>query len=530
MVLDPPPSAPSSTPAPELPHAELEEATIVELRRRLERGEVTSAELVAAYRARIDAADRGALDLRSIIAANPSADEAAAALDAERADGRVRGPLHGIPIVLKDNIDTDPDLDGGLTTTAGSLALADPLPGGDAGVTARLRAAGAIVLAKANLSEWANFRSTSSTSGWSAVGGSGRNPYVLDRTPCGSSSGSGTAVAANLAPVALGTETNGSIVCPSSVNGLVGIKPTVGLTSRAGVVPISHSQDTVGPMARTVADAAAVLAAIAGVDDRDPATAAAGDHVALDDRAFLDQDGLVGARLGVARQFEPNPVTRALFDGVLDRLDDLGVELIDDVEFPGWDELVERRPDRDVLLCELRTGLASYLATRRTGGPADLDDLIRFNLDHAEDELRWFGQELFELAAERDGVDDPGYEAARVAARRLGREDGLDAVLDGAANAGGRLDAVIAPTLGPAWAVDLVNGDAGGSGSSAGIAAIAGYPLVTVPMGAVAGLPVGLTFMGRAWSEPTLIRLASSFEAAFDARRPPRFLPTIDRG
>ncbi|MEM9562067.1 MAG: amidase [Actinomycetota bacterium] len=518
----------AAAPVPELPNAELEETTIVDLRRRLDAGELTSVELVAAYQARIDAAERGPLDLGSIIAVNPAAGEAAAALDAERAAGRVRGPLHGIPVLVKDNIDTDPDLDGGLTTTAGSLALADSLPGGDAGVTARLRAAGAIVLAKANLSEWANFRSTSSVSGWSAMGGSGRNPYVLDRTPCGSSSGSGTAVAANLAPVALGTETNGSIVCPSSVNGLVGIKPTVGLTSRAGVVPISHSQDTVGPMARTVADAAAVLSAIVGVDERDPATADAIERAALDYTAFVDTGGLAGARLGVARQFESNRVTRPLFDDVLHRLVEIGVELVD-VEFPGWDELGETRPDRDVLLCELRTDLAAYLATRRGGGPGTLDELIRFNLDHAADELRWFGQELFELAAERNGVDDPGYETARVAARRLGRQDGLDAVLDASDHDGGPLDAVIAPTLGPAWAVDVVNGDVGGSGSSAGIAAIAGYPLVTVPMGLVAGLPVGLTFMGRAWSEPTLIRLAAGFEATFAARRPPRFLPTIDR-
>lgn len=527
-MADPTP-ADGSTPAP--PHTELEERTIAELSADLAAGTVTSVELVAAYLARIEAVDRGPIRLGSILAANPEAATAADALDRERAAGRVRGPLHGVPIVVKDNIDTDPAIDGGLTTTAGSLALADSHPTADATVVARLREAGAIVLAKTNLSEWANFRSTTSTSGWSAVGGLCRNPYVLDRTACGSSSGSGAAVAANLAPAALGTETNGSIVCPAAINGLVGIKPTVGLTSRAGVVPISHRQDTVGPMARTVADAAALLGALTGVDDRDPATGPSGGRAHRDYRPFLDPDGLRGARIGVARQLvSPHPRVRDLFDRVVARLPDLGVELVDPVTFPHHDELVETRPDRPLLLADITADLAAYLATR-SGGPRTLAEVVRFNRDHAARELRWFGQELFEMATEGDPIDADAYAAGLAEAMRLTRDEGLDRLLDpggvGAAGSGDRpVDALIAPTTRPAWTIDPVNGDPGG-GSAALYAAVAGHPLVTVPMGEIDGLPIGLTFMGGAWSEPTLIRLASGFEATFAARRPPRFLPTL---
>ncbi|MEL6985773.1 MAG: amidase family protein, partial [Actinomycetota bacterium] len=341
-------------------------------------------------------------------------------------------------------------------------------------------------------------------------------------------------VAANLAVAALGTETNGSIVCPSSVNGLVGIKPTVGLTSRAGVVPISHSQDTVGPMARTVADAAAVLSAIVGVDERDPATGVGAGHGHDDYTEFLDPNGLQGARLGVARQLlgRRGP-TITLFEATLARLADLGAELVDPVEFPSHDELVRDRPDRSVLLSEIRTDLAAYLATRR-GGPRTLAELIDFNHEHAERELAWFGQELFEMAEERGGTDHPDYPEELARAKRLAGPEGLEAVLAGGRTEPGLdhapLDAIVAPTGGPAWPIDAVNGDPGSGWGSSLYAAVAGTPLITVPMGHIAGLPVGLTFMGRAWSEPTLIRLASGFEAATAARRPPQFLSTLGLG
>jgi amidase len=513
---------------PHLPHPELEELTVADLAAAMADGRLTSVDLVTGYLDRIDVAERH-LDLRSVIATDPEALDVAAALDRERADGRVRGPLHGIPVLLKDNIDTDPDRSGGLATTAGSLALAGCRPTADATVAARLREAGAVILGKANLSEWANFRSTRSSSGWSAVGGACRNPYVLDRTPCGSSSGSGAAVSANLAAVAVGTETDGSIVCPSSVNGIVGIKPTVGLTSRAGVVPISRTQDTVGPMARTVADAAAVLGVMAGPDARDPATTVGGARRRPDYRAHVDRDGLRGARIGVARQlFTASPSARAVIEAVLAELPGLGVDLVDPVELPSFEEYTTASPERDVLLLEFKTTIAAYLATRVGDGPRTLGDLIRFNADHADRELRWFGQELFEAADERGGVDEAGYGDRLAAARRISRTEGLDAVLERGGPDGGPLDAVIAPTLGPAWTTDPVNGDHS-LGGSASYAAMAGYPLITVPMGAPFGLPVGLSFMGRPWSEPTLIRLASGFEATLGARRRPGFLPTLAR-
>lgn len=504
------------------PRSDIEELTIAQMAADMTEGRRTAADLVAAYLERIDAIDRGTIDLRSIIVINPDAAQLAEALDNERRQGRVRGPLHGVPILLKDNIDTD----DAMATTAGSLALADSHPGSDATVAARLRAAGAVVLAKANLSEWANFRSAHGVSGWSAVGGGCRNPYVLDRTPAGSSSGSGAAVSANLAAAALGTETDGSIVAPASANGVVGIKPTVGLTSRAGVVPISYSQDTVGPLARTVADAAAVLSAIAGPDQRDPATAEAAEPGSThpDYTRFLDPDGLTGARLGAVRQTFPNsPVATALFDRVVGRMREQGAEVVDPVELPSWDEVADRSVERGVLKREFKSGIAAYLATRDRG-PRTLADLIRFNRDNPESELRWFGQEVFELAEATDGVDDAGYPEMMAVARRLSRQEGLDAALDGH-----RLDALVAPTMSPAWAVDMVNGDPS-LGGSASYAAMAGYPLISMPMGMVDGLPVGLTLMGRRWSEPTLIRLASGFEARLGARQPPRFLSTVERG
>lgn len=501
-----------------------EERTIAEMVAAMEAGTTTSLELIREHLERIRTIDRGPIDLRSIIVVNPDAEAIARDLDRERAGGKGRGSLHGVPILLKDNIDTDPALDGGaMGCTAGSLALTDSRPRSDATVAARLREAGAVILGKTNLSEWANFRGFQSSSGWSAVGGACRNPHVLDRNPCGSSSGSGAAVAANLAAAALGTETDGSIVCPANANGIVGIKPTVGLTSRAGVIPISRTQDTVGPMARTVADAAAVLGALVGVDPRDPATADSDGNLYPDYTAFLDPDGLSGARIGVARQlFFDSPATMAVMEQVIAALPGLGVELVDPVEFPSFEEFSTASPEFDVLLHEFKSDIARYLATR-DGGPRTLADLIRFNTDHADRELRWFGQEIFERAEATGGVDDPAYPAKLAASLRISRDEGLDAVLDG-----NGLDAIIAPTGGPAWPTDLVNGDHR-LGGTASYAAMAGYPLVTVPMGAPLGLPVGITFMGRRWAEPTLIKLASGFEATRGARRSPEFLPTLGR-
>ena len=495
--------------------------TLVELAAALDSGALTSRSLVAKYLARIEAIDRG-LDLRSIISVNPDVDAIAAELDRERQSGELRGPLHGIPILVKDNVDTV----GPMGTTAGSLALVDSGPSADATVATKLTAAGAIILGKTNLSEWANFRSPESSSGWSAVGGACRNPYALDRNPSGSSSGSGAAVAANLAAAAIGTETDGSIVCPATANGIVGIKPTVGLTSRAGVVPISHTQDTVGPMARTVADAALVLGAIAGADERDEATAAAAEHAHTDYTQFLDADGLQGARIGVARQLcdLAGSATMEIVDAVVDHITTLGAEVIDPVAFPSFEELkaASSDPELHLLRCEFKTDLAAYLATR-IGGPKTLADVIRFNEDNAADELRWFGQEQLLAAEATGGVDDPAYEAARAASKRLSQDEGLDAALKRH-----QLDAIIAQTGGPAEPTDLINGERF-RGGSASYAAMAGYPLITVPMGSVAGLPVGLTFMGTRWSEPMLIKLASGFEHHLGRRFPPRFLTTVDR-
>ena len=493
--------------------------TIAEMAAAMEAGTLTSQRLVDKYLVRIRRMD-GPLDLRSVIEVNPRARSLAKQLDLERRNGRVRGPLHGIPILLKDNIDTVRDM----STTAGSFALADSTPGSDATMTTKLIEAGAIIIGKANLSEWANFRSTQSSSGWSGVGGACRNPYVLDRNPCGSSSGSGAAVSANLVAAALGTETDGSIVCPASANGIVGIKPTVGLTSRAGVVPISRTQDTIGPMARTVADAAVVLGALTGVDERDPATADSEGNSHTDYTQFLDPDGLSGARIGVARQLfiGASPETDAIMNDVVSKLADHGAVVVDPVEFPSFEEFSTASPEFDVLLLEFKTDMALYLETR-VGGPKTLADLIEFNNNDAERELKWFGQEIFEIAEARGGIDDPDYAPALAASLRISRDEGLDAVLDD-----NNLDAIIAPTGTPAWPTDLLNGDHFLGGSSS-YAAMAGYPLVTVPMGSSFGLPVGISFMGRRWAEPTLIKVASGFEAKLGARQKPEFIETLSR-
>ncbi len=496
---------------------ELEEASIPALQAGLVQGRWTSRQLVELYLDRIKDIDRRGPTLRSIIEINPDASAIADQLDAARREGRTRGVLHGVPIVIKDNIDTADRM----KTTAGSLALADSVAPRDAFVVERLRQAGAVILGKTNLSEWANFRSTRSTSGWSARGGQCRNPYVLDRNPCGSSSGSGVAAAANLAAAAVGTETDGSIVCPSNNCGLVGIKPTVGLISRAGIIPIAVSQDTAGPMARTVTDAALLLGAMTGVDPRDAATAASQGHALTDYAGSLDERGLAGARLGIARAFFDLGTGAAdAMIAALEVLRDQGAVLIDPVELPPESAL--RDPELTVLLHEFKAGLNAYLATL---GPAvatrTLEALIAFNEREAEREMPYFGQELFVRAQATTGLDAKEYLEALATCRRIARVEGIDATMTKH-----RLDAIVAPTGGPAWTIDLVNGDHFTGGSST-FAAVAGYPAVTVPAGWVRGLPVGLTFCGRAWSEPTLIRLAFAFEQATSHRKPPRFVRTL---
>ena len=494
------------------------EASIADLQAAMASGRLSSLGLVHRYLLRIQGLDRHGTRVRSVLELNPDAKAIAHALDQERQASGPRGPLHGIPILLKDNIDTADSM----MTTAGSLALVGAAPLQDSTVAARLRAAGAVILGKANLSEWANFRSFASSSGWSGRGGQCKNPYVLDRNPCGSSSGSAAAVAASFATVALGTETDGSIVCPSSANGVVGIKPTVGLTSRAGVVPISATQDTVGPQGRTVADAAAVLGALTGVDPRDPATQASAGNSFSDYTAFLDPNGLQGARIGVARTgFTGNSEeTDAIFESAVAAMAAAGATIVDPADIPTINQLNADPAELTVLLFEFKRDLNAYLATRPGIPVASLADCIQFNLDNASRELKFFRQELFDLA-ESDPFTEQQYQDALVRGKMLAAEQGIDAVLDQF-----NLDALVAPTNSPAWPTDLINGDHFVLGSSSA-AAVAGYPLITVPAGFSFGLPVGITFMGRAWSEPTLIKVASGFEAATQVRRRPKFLPTL---
>jgi amidase len=500
------------------PPFEVTEASIADLQQKMTAGRLTARELTRAYLDRIEALDRRGPELRSVLEVNPDALALADALDAERRAKGPRGPLHGIPVLIKDNVDTG-DRN---TTTAGSLALEGSIALQDAFIVGRLRAAGAVPLGKTNLSEWANIRSTHSSSGWSARGGQCRNPYVLDRNPCGSSSGSGAAVSASLCAVAVGTETDGSIVCPSSGNGIVGLKPTLGLVSRAGIIPIAHSQDTAGPMARTVRDAAVLLGALAGSDPRDPASAPADGKRATDYTKFLDPEGLKGARIGVARKI-------AGFDARVDRLMDdaiaemkrRGAVIVDPADIPHTGEYDDS--ELEVLLYELKADLAAYLATRGPQVPVrTLADVIAFNEAHRATEMPYFGQELFLRAQEKGPLTTPAYLEALAKNQRLARTEGIDAVMDEH-----RLDAIIAPTGGPAWMTDLVAGDHYTGGSSTA-PAVAGYPNLSVPLGFVFGLPVGLQFVGRAWSEPALLRIGYAFEQATRHRRPPRFLPTAD--
>jgi amidase len=493
----------------------LQEATIAQLQAAMASGRLSAQTLVDRYLDRIKRLDRGGPHVNSVLEVNPDAQDIAEQLDKERKEKGPRGPLHGIPILLKDNVDTHDRMQ----TAAGSLALVGTPAVRDATVAARLRQAGAIILGKTTLSEWANFRSTHSSSGWSGRGQQCRNPYVLDRNPCGSSSGSGAAPSANFCAASIGTETDGSIVCPATANGVVGIKPTLGLTSRAGVVPISHNQDTVGPHARTVADAAAVLSAIAGGSDpRDPMASGP----VLDYTQFLKKDGLKGARIGVARTngFGTSPKADAIIEDAIKAIKDAGATVIDPANIPTQSKL-GGQTERTVLLFDFKQDLKAYLANRVGVPIKTLADAIAFNAAHASTELKWFGQELFLLAEATTNLSDPVYTAALALSHQLSREQGIDAVMSQF-----NLDALVAPTGSPAWTTDLVQGDHFTTASSTP-AAQAGYPIVTVPAGFSFGLPVNISFIGRAFSEPTLIRLAFAFEQATKARRVPKFQATI---
>ena len=496
----------------------VEERSVAQLQADMTAGRVTSEALVRAYLARIQALDRNGPRLHSVISVNPTALAQAHALDAERRAKGPRGPLHGVPMVLKDNIETtDP-----MPTTAGSLALKDNVTGRDSGLAARLRAAGAVILGKANLSEWANFRSTRSISGWSAVGGLVKNPYALDRSACGSSAGSAVAAAASLAAATVGTETDGSITCPASSNGVVGLKPTLGLVSRGRIVPISHLQDTAGPMGRTVADVAALLTVLAGPDPADPATAGAGAH-AQDFTAALDPGALKGARLGVLRFATRGAATDQVFEAALARLKAAGAELV---------EITDYRPpaaldaaEGPALQAEFHADLDAYLATTPAAVRArSLDALIVFNRASPR-EMALFGQQMFEAAAASPGLDDPQYRAARAEIVRLAGREGIDKLL-----ADYKVEALISPSRAPASRIDLVNGDRGVGVGAGGLAAVAGYPHLTVPMGAVEGLPVGLSLMGPAWSDARLLALGYAFEQAWPARKPPTYAPSVEAG
>ncbi|MES2635073.1 MAG: amidase [Pseudomonadota bacterium] len=486
------------------------EASIEPLQRDMELGRATSVSLTRASLARIARLDKAGPRTNAVLSTNPDALAIARALDAERKAGKIRGPLHGIPVLIKDNIDTGDRM----MTTAGSLALVGPPAPRDAHIVKRLRDAGAVIIGKTNLSEWANIRSSKSSSGWSALGGQTHNAYDMRRNPCGSSSGTGTAIAASYAVVGIGTETDGSIVCPSNMASLVGLKPTVGLVSRAGIIPISESQDTAGPMTRSVVDAAIVLTAIAGVDANDAATKGAAPHIAKDYRSALE-GGLGGMRIGVARKKVTGYSVHAdaLFEKAIADLKRLGAEIVDPADFGSLGEYDDA--ELEVLLYELKDGLNRYLATRSGMHVRTLADVIAFNQKNAAKEMPHFGQDLFEKAQAKGPLTDKAYIEAAAKARKLARE-GIDSVLTQH-----KLDAIIAPTTSPPWLTDHINGDSY-SGSSSSPAAVAGYPTITVPMGFHQGLPMGLSFVGTAWSEGKLLRAAYAYEQGTRHRKAPK--------
>lgn len=506
------------TPAPaEVKPFELDEITITELQDGINSGKFTARSLVEKYKSRIEEIDKRGPAVNAVIELNPDAEAIADELDQERKGKGPRGALHGIPVLIKDNIDTADRM----MTTAGSLALVGSKPPKDSFVAQKLRAAGAVILGKTNLSEWANIRSSHSTSGWSGRGGLTKNPYALDRNACGSSSGTGAGISANLAAAGIGTETDGSIVCPSSSNGLAGIKPTVGLVSRAGIIPISHSQDGAGPMCRTVRDAAILLGALTGVDPEDSATAASAGKSQTDYAQYCDPNGLRGARIGVARKYLGfNDAVDALMEESLDVMKRQGATLIEPADI----ETFGKFDDSELLvfMYELKADLNAYLSRVGPTAPVrTLKDIIAFNNRNRQKEMPYFGQDLFLKAEEKGPLTEKAYLDAVAKNHQLARTEGIDAIMDKH-----QLDALVAPTGGPAWLTDLVNGDHSAGGSS-NAAAVAGYPNINVTAGSIFGLPVGISFFGRAWSEPTLIKLAYAFEQATKARQTPKFLATI---
>ncbi|MFZ1010254.1 MAG: amidase [Candidatus Sulfotelmatobacter sp.] len=515
-------AAPSSSGLPAAPAAEvkpfeLNEITIADLQDGMKSGKYTARSLVEMYSTRIDEIDKHGPAINSVLELNPDAVSIAKSLDEERKAKGPRGPLHGVPILIKDNIDTADRM----MTTAGSLALVGSKPKKDSFVAQQLRGAGAVILGKTNLSEWANIRSSHSTSGWSGRGGLTKNPYALDRNPCGSSSGTGAGISANLAAIGIGTETDGSIVCPSSSNGLAGIKPTVGLVSRSGIIPISHSQDSAGPMCRTIRDAAILLSALTGVDPLDSATAGSQGKSSTDYTRFCDPNGLKGARIGVARKyFGFSEAVDALMEQALDVMKKQGATLVDPADIDTLGKFDET--ELLVFMYELKADLNAYLSNLGPSAPVHtLKDIIEFNDRNRDKEMPYFGQDLFLKSEAKGPLTEKAYIDAIEKNHRLARTEGIDATMDKY-----HLDAIVAPTGGPAWLTDLVNGDhvAGGSSNAA---AVAGYPNINVTAGLISGLPVGISFFGRAWSEPTLIRLAYAFEQTTKARLSPRFLPTI---
>jgi amidase len=509
-------AAPAALPSPK--PFELDEITVAKLQDEMQSGRLTARSITEKYLTRIEKVDKHGPAVNSVIELNPDALAIAAELDRERKAKGPRGPLHGIPVLIKDNQATRDRM----MTTAGSLALVGARPPQDAFLVKRLREAGAVILGKTNLSEWANIRSAHSTSGWSGRGGLTRNPYALDRNPCGSSSGSAAAVSANFCTLAVGTETDGSIICPSGVNGIVGIKPTVGLVSRAGIIPIAHSQDTAGPMARSVTDAAILLGALAGVDANDPATEASHGKALTDYTKFLDPAGLRGSRIGVVRKFFGiSDAVDKLMNQAIDDMKRQGAVIVDPADLGTMNQLGDS--ELQVLLYELKADMNSYLAALGPGAPVHtLKEIIEFNERNREKEMPYFGQDLFIKAEAKGSLREKEYLDALEKNHRLTRTEGIDALMEKF-----RLDALVAPSGGPAWVTDLVDGDHDSGGSSTP-AAVAGYPNINVPVGFVFGLPVGISFFGKAYSEPTLVKLAYAFEQATRHRRAPQFLPTAD--